>query len=125
MDDPAFGITGQQRFYHRIRTAGEGLSRVNVLQRTISNQGRFDPETAGKEMHRLITELYPICRSITGNGVRETMAVLRRHIPLEVVEVPSGTKVFDWTVPKEWNIGRHVKPKGGRIIDFGNQSACA
>ncbi len=80
----------------------------------------FDPETAGKEMHRLITELYPICRSITGNGVRETLAILRGHIPLEIVEVPSGTKAFDWTVPKEWNIrDAYVKnAKGEKIIDF-------
>ena len=84
----------------------------------------FDPETAGKEMHRLITELYPICRSITGNGVRETLAILRGHIPLDVVEVPSGTKVFDWTVPKEWNIrDAYVKnAKGEKIIDFGKSN---
>ena len=87
-------------------------------------KGGFDPKTAGNEMHRLITELYPICRSITGNGVRETLAILRGHIPLEVVEVPSGTKVFDWTVPKEWNIrDAYVKnAKGEKIIDFGKSN---
>lgn len=71
-------------------------------------------------MHQLITELYPICRSITGNGVRQTLKVLRQHIPLEVHEVPSGTPVLDWTVPKEWNIrDAYVKnARGERVVDF-------
>ena len=55
----------------------------------------------GPVMHRLITELYPICRSFTGNGFRETLKRLGRHVPLETHEVPSGTRVFDWTVSKE------------------------
>lgn len=76
--------------------------------------------TIGSEMHRLIAELYPICRSITGNGVRETLRVIGRLIPLVVHEVPSGTPVLDWTVPKEWNIrDAHVKnARGERVIDF-------
>jgi aminopeptidase-like protein len=76
--------------------------------------------TIGQKMHDLITELYPICRSITGDGVRKTLAILRRYIPLEIHEVPSDTAVFDWTVPKEWNIrDAYVKnSKGERIIDF-------
>ena len=71
-------------------------------------------------MLRLIAELYPICRSITGDGLRETLRLLQRHIPLELREVPTGTQVFDWTVPKEWNIrDAYVKnPKGERVIDF-------
>jgi aminopeptidase-like protein len=74
----------------------------------------------GYEMYRLITELYPICRSITGNGVRETLQVLKKHISIEVHNVPSGTQVFDWTVPREWNIrGAYVKnSRGERVIDF-------
>jgi aminopeptidase-like protein len=77
-------------------------------------------ETSGAEMYRLIEELFPICRSITGEGVRETLRILRRHIPLDIRQVPSGTKVFDWIVPKEWNIrGAYVKDSMGRkIIDF-------
>jgi len=59
------------------------------------------PAQTGDEMYRLISRLYPICRSITGNGVRETLKVLQQHIPLTLQEVPSGTQVFDWTVPKE------------------------
>ena len=58
----------------------------------------------GEAMHALIRELYPICRSITGDGVRETLRILQRHVPLEIREVPSGTRVFDWTVPREWNL---------------------
>ena len=68
----------------------------------------------------LIKELYPICRSITGEGVRETLRVIRKRIPLEVHEVPSGTKVFDWTVPLEWNVAdAYVMDRAGRrVIDF-------
>jgi aminopeptidase-like protein len=74
----------------------------------------------GKRMYHLIAELYPICRSITGNGVRETLRHLQAHIPLEIHEVPSGTPVFDWTVPQEWNIrDAYVKNSlGERVIDF-------
>lgn len=74
----------------------------------------------GHEMMRVIEELYPICRSITGNGVRETLKIISRSIPLVVREVPTGTQVFDWTVPKEWNIhDAYVKnAKGERVIDF-------
>jgi len=80
----------------------------------------MDPKNVGREMYALITELYPICRSITGNGFRQTMEILRRYIPLQIHEVPSGTKVFDWEVPKEWNIkDAWVKnSKGEKIIDF-------
>jgi aminopeptidase-like protein len=79
-----------------------------------------DVATAAEAMYRLATELYPICRSITGNGVRETLRQLEAHIPLTIHEVPSGTKVFDWTVPREWNIiDAYVKNSTGeRVIDF-------
>lgn len=78
------------------------------------------PREAGQEIYTLIAELFPICRSITGNGFRQTMETLRRHIPIQIHEIPSGTKVFDWTVPKEWNIrDAYVKnSKGEKIIDF-------
>jgi aminopeptidase-like protein len=71
-------------------------------------------------MHQLIAELYPICRSITGEGVRQTLRILQRQIPLEIREVPSGTPVFDWTVPKEWNIrDAYIKnSRGERVVDF-------
>lgn len=74
----------------------------------------------GQALHDLIAELYPICRSITGNGVRQTLAILGRHLPLAISEVPTGTKVFDWIVPKEWNIrDAYIKnSKGERVVDF-------
>jgi len=67
-----------------------------------------------------MAELYPICRSITGEGVRQTLRILLRHIPLEVHEVPTGTPVFDWTVPKEWNIRDAfiMNARGDRVVDF-------
>ena len=74
----------------------------------------------GSDMHALILRLFPICRSITGEGVRETLRVLQEHIPLEVREVPTGTQVFDWTVPREWNIrDAWIKNSAGeRLVDF-------
>lgn len=73
-----------------------------------------------QKMYQMISELYPICRSITGNGLRETLQIIKKHIPLTIHEVPTGTTVFDWTVPKEWNIrDAYVKNlKGEKIIDF-------
>ncbi|HSB86531.1 MAG TPA: DUF4910 domain-containing protein [Ilumatobacteraceae bacterium] len=71
-------------------------------------------------MYRLVEELYPICRSITGDGVRATLAALGRRIPLAVVEVASGTPVLDWTVPLEWNIRDAfiANGNGDRVVDF-------
>jgi len=78
------------------------------------------PSDVGRDIFALMRELYPICRSITGNGFRQTMARLKREIPLETHEVPTGTRVFDWTIPKEWNIrDAYVKnSRGERVIDF-------
>jgi aminopeptidase-like protein len=75
---------------------------------------------AGERMHELMTELFPLCRSITGDGVRATLREVARRIPLELVEVPSGTDVLDWTVPDEWNIrdAYVAAPDGRRVIDF-------
>jgi len=72
------------------------------------------------DMHALIARLYPICRSITGDGVRQTLRILNELIPLEVNEVATGTKVFDWTIPKEWNIrDAWIKDsRGQKLIDF-------
>ncbi|HMD80798.1 MAG TPA: DUF4910 domain-containing protein, partial [Anaerolineales bacterium] len=71
-------------------------------------------------MHQLIADLFPICRSITGNGVRQTLRRIAQDIPLQVHEVPSGTKVFDWTVPREWNVkDAYVRNSAGeKVIDF-------
>jgi len=71
-------------------------------------------------MYRLIEELYPICRSITGDGLRATLRRIQQEIPIAIHEVPTGTPVFDWTVPREWNIrDAYVKNAAGkRVIDF-------
>ena len=72
------------------------------------------------EMSELIASLYPICRSITGDGLRETLRIIGNHIPLKLTEVPSGTRVFDWAIPKEWNIrDAYIKDLNGkRLVDF-------
>ncbi|MEI9941304.1 MAG: DUF4910 domain-containing protein [Pseudomonadota bacterium] len=72
------------------------------------------------ELMDVVRELYPICRSITGNGVRETLAILGRYLPLRLTEVPTGTQVLDWVVPREWNIrDAWIKRSDGqRIVDF-------
>jgi aminopeptidase-like protein len=78
----------------------------------------------GESIYALAAELYPICRSITGNGVRTTLRKLLRHIDIEVHEVPTGTPAFDWTVPREWNIrDAYVKDGSGRkIIDLASSN---
>jgi len=74
----------------------------------------------GAELHALVERLYPICRSITGDGVRQTLDIIGEHISLERHEVPTGTAVLDWTIPQEWNIrdAYVAAPDGSRVIDF-------
>jgi aminopeptidase-like protein len=74
----------------------------------------------GEAMHDLIAELYPICRSITGDGLRKTLRTLQDHVPLTIEEVTTGTKVLDWTIPNEWNIrDAYIKnERGERVVDF-------
>lgn len=74
----------------------------------------------GDELHALASAIYPICRSITGDGVRETLLHLGAYVPLTVHEVPSGTQVFDWTVPREWNLHEaYIESETGeRVVDM-------
>jgi aminopeptidase-like protein len=83
-----------------------------------------DAQGVGRSMHELAAELYPICRSITGQGVRQTLEILGRHVPLTFHEVLSGTRVFDWTVPREWNIrDAWIKnPRGEKIVSFADSN---
>ncbi|WP_081294034.1 DUF4910 domain-containing protein [Mesorhizobium loti] len=76
--------------------------------------------SVGQEIYALAEQLFPICRSITGDGVRRTLDILSEHVNLERHEVPTGTQVFDWTVPKEWNIrsARIRGPDGQTVVDF-------
>ena len=77
-------------------------------------------KTEGAGLHAFAAELYPICRSITGDGLRETLRRIQARVPIEIVEVATGTQVFDWTVPHEWNIrDAYIKDATGkRIVDF-------
>jgi aminopeptidase-like protein len=77
-------------------------------------------DAIGQDIYALAAEIYPICRSITGAGVRKTIEVLGRRIPIERHEVPTGTAALDWEVPREWNItDAYIKnAKGERLIDF-------
>lgn len=95
-------------------TVAPELLPISQLRQTI------DRPELGRELIELIAELYPLCRSLTGNGVRETLRITGRFVPLEIHEVPSGTPVFDWNVPKEWNItDAYIKnAKGERVVDF-------
>jgi aminopeptidase-like protein len=79
----------------------------------------LDDAALGAELHGELRALYPICRSITGEGLRRSLRLLQRLAPLELHEVPSGTQVFDWTVPREWNLreARLVGPGGEVVAD--------
>ena len=82
-------------------------------------------KVAHDAMYRWAADLFPICRSLTGNGVRQTLAYLQRLVPkLTIHEVATGTKCFDWTVPDEWNIRSAylIGPDGERVVDFENSN---
>ena len=80
----------------------------------------LDFAATGQALHDRARRLFPICRSITGDGVRQTLRVVQEHVDLRIHEVPTGTPVFDWTVPQEWNIrDAWVKDQSGRrVVDF-------
>lgn len=88
---------------------------MNILSNKTGKSGE-----TGRSLYNLVEEFYPICRSITGDGVRETLNIIKKRTGLTVHEVSSGTKVFDWTVPQEWNISDAfvAQRDGSRIIDF-------
>lgn len=77
-------------------------------------------ENISQEIFNLIEKLYPICRSITGEGVRQTLKIIEREIPLKKYEIATGTQVFDWKIPKEWNVkDAYIKNLAGeKIVDF-------
>lgn len=84
------------------------------------NIQKAELQKAGKSMYELARRLYPICRSITGNGVRETLSILNEFVLIEITEIPTGTKVLDWEIPDEWNISdAWIKNVAGeKIVDF-------
>lgn len=78
-------------------------------------------DKVGIDIYKLCERLWPLTRSITGNGLRETLSVIKEYIPdLRIYEVPTGTICFDWVIPKEWNIkdAYVIDPNGKKIIDF-------
>src|SRR5262245_12120682 len=81
----------------------------------------LDAQALGARMHALVRELYPIGRSITGDGLRRSLRLLQRLAPLVLTEVPTGTPVFDWVVPREWNVrsARLLGPDGEVVVDAG------
>src|SRR5262245_14824857 len=98
-------------------SAVRGLSRN---KRSLPPCRSVDLRSEADKMIELICELFPICRSITGDGLRQSLFRLGAEIPLHTHEVASGTQVFDWTIPKEWNIrDAYIKDgRGRRIVDF-------
>ena len=87
-------------------------------------EGSLDALEAGARMHAFAARAFPIVRSITGDGVRRTLALLCERLPLAIHEVPSGTPVLDWTVPPEWNIREAwiADGAGRRIVDLAASS---
>ncbi len=84
----------------------------------------WDSSRHGQELYDLMVGLYPICRSITGDGFRKSLGQLQALVPLALHEVPTGTQVFDWAVPKEWNIrDAWIKnARGEKIVNFSNSN---
>ena len=89
---------------------------MNLLKEFEQNEALTD----GAGLYRFAEELYPVCRSITGDGIRQTLARIHQRVPLQISEIATGTEVFDWTVPREWNIrDAYIKdPSGRRVVDF-------
>ncbi|MGB8768998.1 MAG: DUF4910 domain-containing protein [Candidatus Korobacteraceae bacterium] len=88
--------------------------------RILEKFDRIELAKVGQELHRFAADLYPICRSITGEGIQRTLAMIADRVPLQIFEVPTGTPVFDWTVPKEWSVrdAYLAGSDGKRIVDF-------
>ena len=128
----AWGALGRPRVRHRVAAGGADSQRARPLVSGLHQSrgwramsvGRAlagaNREALGRELHDRVADIYPICRSITGDGVRGTLARLAKDVPLSVHEVPTGAQVLDWTVPREWNIrDAYVRVPGGpRVIDF-------
>ncbi len=99
-----------------------GPERENVPGgRAVMSPGTGD---TGREAHALARQLFPLCRSLTGSGVRATFDLIEEQIPIERTDIPSGTRVFDWIVPDEWNIrdAYIAAPDGSTVVDFRRSS---
>ena len=113
---------GQVRRLDQCRSVPSGARRRGQTTTTKLLRPRriVDLRSEADKMIELICELYPVCRSITGDGLRQSLFRLGELIPLATQEVATGTQVFDWTIPKEWNIqDAYIKDKEGRrVVDF-------
>lgn len=100
--------------------ASESTVAVSESRKLCDALSGFNPEREGAAAYSIIEALYPICRSITGDGVRQSLRLLQQTVPLNLHEIPSGKRVFDWVVPNEWNIhDAYIKNAAGeRVVDF-------
>ena len=91
-----------------------------AMSEAASSAPSIESKAIGEDIYALAAEIFPICRSITGDGVRQTIDLLAQHIPIQRHELPTGTPVLDWTVPKEWSItDAYIKnSQGERVVDF-------
>jgi len=87
-------------------------------------EGARAAEVTGRDGYELMRRLFPLCRSLTGEGVRATFDILEEEVPITRVEIPSGTRVFDWIVPDEWNIrdAYIASADGTRVVDYRRSS---
>jgi aminopeptidase-like protein len=97
---------------------------IDLAGSATEHQRPGTPGESAEALYALVKRLYPICRSITGDGVRQTLRILGEYVPLAIHEVPTGTPVFDWEVPREWNIrDAYIKGASGRrVVDFNSSS---
>ena len=90
------------------------------MMRPLREIDKKSPAEIGEDLHGFAAKLFSDLPSITGNGLRQTLEMIKKRIPLETFEVASGTQVFDWIVPKEWNVqDAYIKDRTGRrVVDF-------
>ena len=99
------------------RLGRDPIVMVTNIENVLRN---WDAAEEGAEIYETVSQLFPVCRSITGDGLRQSLRTLEKYVPLSLREVPTGRQVFDWSVPNEWNIrDAWIKSaRGEKIVDF-------